>query len=204
MYKDIYEVAPTINKELGGAKYYTIFENISDPGGKGSYSITLVQLPPGEGLALHSLNSSEMFLVIAGGGTLKVNNLDYILKEGMAVYIPNGALQSVVNDSPNTLKFLTIISPSYTKQTEKILAPPPKPIPVAALQDVAPSDENSQLNPSPSLPTAVPATAAPSTTPIGAADKLLDRTPSTAKKTNLQGVQELTPQEQQVPITPNN
>ncbi len=204
MYKDIYEVAPTINKELGGAKYYTIFENISDPG-KGSYSITLVQLPPGEGLALHSLTSSEMVLVIAGGGTLKVNNLDYLMKEGMAVYIPAGALQSAVNDSPNTLKFLTIISPAYTKLTEKILAPPPKPIPVAVLQDVAPSDESSQMkDAAPSLPTAVPATAAPSTTPIGAADRLLSRTPSTAKDMNLKGVQELTPQEQQVPITPNN
>ncbi len=203
MYKDIYEVAPAINKELGGAKYYTIFENISDPG-KGSYSITLVQLPPGEGLALHSLASSEMVLVIAGGGTLKVNSLDYILKEGMAIYIPPGSLQSAVNSSPNTLKFLTIISPAYSKLTEKILAPPPKPIPVAALQDVAPSDENTQLNPGISLNTAVPATAAPATTPMGAADTLLSRTPVTAKKTNLKGVQELTPQEQQVPITPNN
>jgi len=203
MYKDIYEVAPAVNKELGGAKYYTIFENISDPG-KGSYSITLVQLPPGEGLALHSLTSSEMVLVIAGGGTLKVNSLDYILKEGMAVYVPPGALQSVVNDSPHTLKFLTIISPAYTKLTEKILAPPPKPIPVAALQDVAPSDENTQINPNLNLNTAVPAVPAPAVTPMGAADTLLSRTPSTAKNTNLKGVQELTPQEQQVPITPNN
>jgi quercetin dioxygenase-like cupin family protein len=191
MHKDIYEVSPAVNKELGGAKYYTIFSNISEPG-KGSYSISLAVLPPGEGLALHSLTSSEMILVISGGGVLKVNSLDYILKEGMAVYIPPGALQSAVNDSPNSLKFVTIISPAYNKQTEKILAPPPKPVPVAGLQDVAPSDENSQLNPGYSL------------APISAADKLLDRTPATAKNMNLNGVQELTPQEQQVPINPKN
>ncbi len=210
MYKDVYELAPGVNKELGGAKYYTIFSNISESG-KGSYSVSLVLLPPGEGLALHTLNSSEMVLVIAGGGTLKVNSLDYILKEGMAVYIPAGSLQSAVNDSPNTLKFLTIISPSYDKLNEKILAPPPKPIPVAVLQDIAPSDENSQVNgngsttpPAAAVP-AVTAPAAPApTTPSAAADKLLGRTPSKAKDMNLSGVQELTPQEQQVPITPRN
>lgn len=195
MYKDIYEVAPAINKELGGARYYTIFENISAPG-NGSYSITMVHLPPGEGMALHSLTSSEMVFVTSGGGKLKVNNLDYILKDGMAVYIPPGALQSAVNDSPGMLKFVTIISPAYNKNCEKILAPPPKPIPVAGLQDTAPSDENTQLKEAEAAP-------APAT-PLKAADKLLDRSPSTAKKMNLNGVQELTPQEQQVPITPNN
>lgn len=209
MYKDVYELAPGVNKELGGAKYYTIFSNISESG-KGSYSVSLVLLPPGEGLTLHSLNSSEMVLVIAGGGTLKVNSLDYILKEGMAVYIPAGSLQSAVNDSPNTLKFLTIISPSYDKLNEKILAPPPKPIPVAVLQDVAPSDENAQVNGNSSSATATPAVAPAATvtpvptTPSAAANSLLGRTPSKAKDMNLSGVQELTPQEQQVPITPRN
>jgi hypothetical protein len=40
--------------------------------------------------------------------------------------------------------------------------------------------------------------------PAAAANTLLQRDPLTVKNVNLNGVQQLTPQEQQVPVTPNN
>ena len=199
MSKDLYEIAPAMNKDLGGAKYYTLFSNVAEPG-KSGYSVSIVQIPPGDGLALHSLTSSELILVFSGGGKLKVNNIDYILKEGMSIYVPPNALQSTLNDSPNQLKFISIISPAYTG--EKILSPPPKPIPVDALKDLAPSDENPQLKGMAEMNAPV-APAAPAT-PVAAANTLLQRDPLTAKNVNLNGVQQLTPQEQQVPVTPNN
>ena len=201
MSKDIYDVAPAVNKELGGAKYYTLFANISEPG-KSGYSVSIVQIPPGDGLALHTLTSSEMILVFSGGGTLKVNNIAYILKEGMAVYIPPSALQSTINDTPGQLKFISIISPAYSG--EKILSPPPKPIPVDALKDLAPNEENPQLKGTVDMATPATATPPAPNTPAAAANTLLQRDPLTVKNVNLSGVQQLTPQEQQVPVTPNN
>lgn len=186
--RDFYEATVSENKEIGSARFYQIFNNLSN---SGNYSVSVVELNAGESLALHQLSSSEMLIVLEGAGMLKVNDIAYILKKGQFVLIPANAKQSTLNNSSSVLRFVTMISPPYDKKNEKILAPPQPPVPVAALKDTSPSDD---------IAADVPPT--PSKNAVSAADNLIGKTPLIGKKTTFKDVQELTPKEQEVQSVP--
>jgi mannose-6-phosphate isomerase-like protein (cupin superfamily) len=273
MSKDIYSITPTTNKNLGAAVFTNLF-SAANKDITGNYSLTLVTIPAGQGVALHTLTSSETIYVISGGGMLKVNGEAIPLREGISVYIPPNAKQSTFNNSQEVLKFVTIVSPAFTPESEKILGQPPVPINVkpkepaesqgAVANEPTPKKMDFTTGDLPNMNTG-PAVQSKGDMKIGVpeaeikkleksmdadisadkllkkadeatqaaqkiikerkqaekqqqqqqqqavqkvitqeTDKLLPRQPQTVKKVNLKNVQELTPQEQRVPNTPNN
>ena len=123
--KDIFSIDQSENKALGPAKFVELFSSLKGSVNTG-YSMTLVTLAPGKGLALHSLKSTETIYVVSGGGMLKVDGEAIILRQGKAVYIPPDAKQSTLNNGQTELKFITIISPPYENSFETVLGAPPK------------------------------------------------------------------------------
>lgn len=168
--KDAFDIAPINNPAIGDPSIYELFSPDKD-NVRTSYSLSLIELKPGNSITKHYLASSETIFVFQGGGVLKIEGHAYILKPGISIYIPAGKNQTTLNDSTGLLRFATIICPPYNKKSETVLQKPVK--------KAQPATED-------------------------AANALVGTKPQKMGKTNLNDVQELTPQEKKVPDTPNN
>ena len=84
-----------------------------------NFSLGLVTIPPGRGTPPHRLmNTSEMIFVT--GGTALINTPGSVTEvhAGDAVIIREGTLQSVYNNRPVDLIYLTSTEPVYTPENE--------------------------------------------------------------------------------------
>jgi mannose-6-phosphate isomerase-like protein (cupin superfamily) len=65
--------------------------------------------------------SSEIYWIIKGNGTLFINGTAVELKKGRAVLVPPSAEQYVVNSGDEILEFLCMVSPPWELSDECIL-----------------------------------------------------------------------------------
>jgi mannose-6-phosphate isomerase-like protein (cupin superfamily) len=78
-------------------------------------------LPKGRTLPHRLAESSEIYWIIKGNGTLFINGTAVELKKGRAVLVPPSAEQYVVNSGDEILEFLCMVSPPWELSDECIL-----------------------------------------------------------------------------------
>lgn len=79
--------------------------------------LVLMSLKPGEeiGLEIHSQND-QFFRFEKGEGKVIINDKEYLVKDGDAVIVPQGAKHNVINTSQTEgLKLYTIYAPAHHK-----------------------------------------------------------------------------------------
>ena len=85
------------------------------------YSLAHALLRPGTSSLPHRLQSSEVYYILEGTGTMTIDGESADVRSGQAVYIRPGTVQHITNTGASDLKFLCIVEPAWQKSDEEIL-----------------------------------------------------------------------------------
>lgn len=84
-----------------------------------SYSLAHAELEAGKASLPHRLmERSEVYIILEGEGTAYVDGQATHLKTGDVLFIPAGAEQYLDNTGTQTVRFLCIVDPAWSKETE--------------------------------------------------------------------------------------
>ena len=75
-------------------------------------AVGMTILPPGGTSDEHAHIEGEMFFVLAGNGSIRVNEDTVTVTPGTAAWFPPGESHQLVNDSDDTLKLLWVLCPA--------------------------------------------------------------------------------------------
>lgn len=88
---------------------------------KATYSVAHATVRPGESSLPHRLYASELYYILAGEGLMRVHAEEQTVSASTIVYIPPGAVQSIVNTGRTDLTFLCIVEPAWQAADEELL-----------------------------------------------------------------------------------
>ena len=107
-----------------------IFEMIGRPpeiGGTTKHSFVHVVIPPGKRSPSHfHKESEETYYIIRGSAAMAVDGARWKATPGMAISIMPGEVHQIVNDTAETLEFLTVSAPAWVPD-DTYEAPLPEP-----------------------------------------------------------------------------
>ncbi len=85
-------------------------------GGSAAYSLATIALPPGKASRLHfHPDAEEAYSVLAGRGTVRIDDETVVVTVGQSVAIPAKAIHQIRNvESSGDLVFLAISVPAWT------------------------------------------------------------------------------------------
>ena len=86
-----------------------------------NYSLAQFTLGPGKKSKLHKMSSSEIYYILAGSGTLYVNDEPHHLEKDDSAYVPPNSKQFIENIGTDDLKFLCIVEPAWKADDEILL-----------------------------------------------------------------------------------
>lgn len=102
----------------------TLIREVLHPKNEGvpmSYSLAHAELAPGKASLPHRLlDRSEVYIILEGEGTAYVDAQPAPLKTGDVLFIPAGAEQYLENTGNDTVRFLCIVDPAWSKDTEEV------------------------------------------------------------------------------------
>ncbi|MEL6471269.1 MAG: cupin domain-containing protein [Cyanobacteria bacterium J06623_4] len=84
------------------------------------YSLAHATLPVGETSDPHSLKTSEVYYILAGEGTMHIDDETQQVGPGDAVYIPPNAKQYIHSCGTEPLVFLAIVDPAWQVEDETV------------------------------------------------------------------------------------
>lgn len=82
------------------------------------YSLARAVVSPGQTTWLHALRTSEVYCILSGSGTMRIDDETAPVGPGDTVYIPPGAKQQVTNVGSDELVFLCIVDPAWRSEDE--------------------------------------------------------------------------------------
>jgi mannose-6-phosphate isomerase-like protein (cupin superfamily) len=85
------------------------------------FSLAHAEVGPGARTKPHRLESSEVYVILSGHGTMHVGGQTEPMSPGRTVYIPPGAVQFIENTGPTVLAFLCIVDPAWRAEDEVVL-----------------------------------------------------------------------------------
>ena len=86
-----------------------------------NYSVAQFTLEYGKKSKLHKISSSEIYYVLNGSGSLKINDEIYKLEKDDSVYVPPNSKQFIENIGTDDLRFLCIVEPAWKADDEILL-----------------------------------------------------------------------------------
>lgn len=86
------------------------------------FSMAHAVLKAGNSSLPHKISGSiEIYFILEGKGEMHINMEKNVVQAGQAIYIPSNARQWIKNTEKDDLKFLCIVSPSWSKDNEELL-----------------------------------------------------------------------------------
>jgi len=118
-------------RDLSAARYFTAGDGTTlcewlhphreKKGLQMGYSLAHAILRPGEASRPHRLRtSSEVFVILAGEGSITVDDEIAAVSAGQAVYVPPGATQHLCNTGHEDLAFICLVSPPWREEDEEL------------------------------------------------------------------------------------
>ena len=102
----------------------TLIREVLHPQNEGvpmSYSLAHAELEAGKASLPHRLmERSEVYIILEGEGTAYVDGQATHLKLGDVLFIPAGAEQYLDNTGTQTVRFLCIVDPAWSPETEVV------------------------------------------------------------------------------------
>ncbi|QSH40569.1 hypothetical protein P0136_12585 [Lentisphaerota bacterium ZTH] len=123
--KNYYDLPLVENKKLGEVRIGDVFSPLQD-NISGTYSISMFKMSAGRSSAMFQIESPQCIIAMSGSGKLQANEHSIVLKRGQVIYIPGKARISLINDTRDTLVFLTIGSPPVDLSKINIIGAIPK------------------------------------------------------------------------------
>ena len=100
----------------------TLIREVLHPKNEGvpmAYSLAHAELESGKASLPHRLlDRSEVYIILEGEGTAYVDGQAAVLRAGDVLFIPAGAEQYLDNTGTATIRFLCIVDPAWSKDTE--------------------------------------------------------------------------------------
>lgn len=85
------------------------------------YSLAHAVVPVGATSFKHRLRHSEVYYLLAGEGTMFIDEASAPVQAGDTVYIPPRAVQWIENTGAAPLAFLCIVDPAWQPEDEEVL-----------------------------------------------------------------------------------
>ncbi len=85
------------------------------------FSLSQFTLIQGKSSLRHKLQSSEIYYILEGAGTLRIDKESISVKKDDSVYVPPMSEQFIENTGTSDLKFLCIVDPAWKTEDEIIL-----------------------------------------------------------------------------------
>ena len=85
------------------------------------YSMIQCTLESGKRSKLHKLLSSEIYYILEGDCTLKINGDSFQLNKDDSMFVHPNSTQQIENTGLNELKFLCIVDPAWKPEIEILL-----------------------------------------------------------------------------------
>jgi len=86
-----------------------------------NYSIAQFTLEPGKKSKLHKMSSSEIYYILEGSGSLRIDDDTHNIEKDDSVYVPPNSKQFIENTGSNNLIFLCIVEPAWKADDEILL-----------------------------------------------------------------------------------
>jgi mannose-6-phosphate isomerase-like protein (cupin superfamily) len=86
------------------------------------YSLAHAVVAPGQTTWLHALAASEVYYILSGRGTMRIDGETAPVQPGDTVYIPPRARQQITNTGAGDLVFLCIVDPAWKREDEVVHA----------------------------------------------------------------------------------
>ena len=86
------------------------------------YSLACAVVKPGRSTTPHRLESSEVYYLIFGTGTMHVGDEKTPVHAGHCVHIPKGETQWIENTGRIDLAFLCMVDPPWRVEDEEVLS----------------------------------------------------------------------------------
>ncbi len=86
-----------------------------------NYSIAQFTLEPQRKTRLHKISSSEIYYILDGEGTLRIDEETYHLEKDDSAYVPPNSRQFIENTGSVDLRFLCIVEPAWKAENEILL-----------------------------------------------------------------------------------
>ena len=86
-----------------------------------SYSLAQFTLEPSKRSKLHRLNSTEIYYILEGKATVKVDGKSHTLVKDDSIIILANSEQCIENAGSDNLRFLCIVEPSWKQKNETLL-----------------------------------------------------------------------------------
>jgi mannose-6-phosphate isomerase-like protein (cupin superfamily) len=84
------------------------------------YSLAYAKVAEGQETLPHKLKSSEVYYILAGDGSMHINEESFAVGPDSTIYIPSGARQYIKNTGKGNLKFLCIVDPAWREEDEEV------------------------------------------------------------------------------------
>jgi len=85
------------------------------------YSLAWAMVKSGEKTLPHIVQSTEVYYILKGVGTMHINEEKKLVKVNDTVYVPSNAVQYIENKGNENLEFLCIVDPAWQPEIETII-----------------------------------------------------------------------------------
>jgi mannose-6-phosphate isomerase-like protein (cupin superfamily) len=89
------------------------------------YSLAVAQLGIGRSSLPHRLHQTEVYYILRGAGRMHVSGAAATVRAGDMVYIPPNAVQWLEHTGWMTIKFICVVDPAWTAESEHVLRDKP-------------------------------------------------------------------------------
>jgi mannose-6-phosphate isomerase-like protein (cupin superfamily) len=85
------------------------------------YSLAHAVVKPGLTTWKHRLETSEVYYIMEGEGTMHIDAETRPVRRGSTVYIPPRTVQSITNTGSGDLVFICIVDPAWRREDEEVV-----------------------------------------------------------------------------------
>lgn len=85
------------------------------------YSLAHATVEVGQATKPHRLGASEVYYIMAGHGSMHIDEESFEVDPGCAIYVSPNSTQYIENTGSSDLKFLCIVDPAWRKEDDEVL-----------------------------------------------------------------------------------
>ena len=85
------------------------------------FSVAQFTITQGKRSLCHKLQSSEIYYILEGNGTIIINDESFSVEKDDSIYVPPMSEQFIENTGKTDLRFLCIVDPAWKSEDEIIL-----------------------------------------------------------------------------------
>ncbi|MGF1507365.1 MAG: cupin domain-containing protein [Chloroflexi bacterium] len=108
---NVLNIADATAFERSGLTSRLLLDEATHP--ESQLAITWVDVQPGARQIPHSHTPEQVYVIVAGTGTMHLDGQTFPVRRGDRVYIPSGAVHGITNTGETLLQYVSAAAPSF-------------------------------------------------------------------------------------------